>query len=159
MESVRNTIQKLRKAMPDIAIRTTFIVGFPGETEAEFQDLLDFVKEIRFDHLGAFTYFQEKGTTAEVLGDPVSEEEKQHRLERLMTLQQEISLRKNQTWVGKQISILVEGYNEGISIGRSFRDAPEIDGLVFVEGELPVGEICQVRITDALTHDLVGQPI
>lgn len=159
MDSVRRTIQKLRNAMPDIAIRTTFIVGFPGETETEFQDLLDFVEEIKFDHLGAFTYFQEKGTTAEVLGDPVTEEEKQNRLERLMTLQQDISLRKNQPWVGKELSILVEGFNEGISIGRSYRDAPEIDGLVFVEGDLPIGEICQVKITDALTHDLVGRPL
>jgi ribosomal protein S12 methylthiotransferase len=120
---------------------------------------LDFIQEVRFDHLGAFTYFQEKGTFSEKLGDPVSEEVKQERLERLMTLQQEISLQKNQTWVGKTISILVEGYNEGISIGRSYRDAPEIDGMVFVEGQLPIGEIVTVKISDALVHDLIAQPI
>lgn len=159
MKSVKQTISKLRTAIPDIAIRTTFIVGYPGETEEEFQTLLDFIQEIRFDHLGAFTYFQEKGTFAEKLGDPVSEEVKQERLERLMTLQQEISLQKNQTWVGKTLSILVEGYNEGISIGRSFRDAPEIDGMVFVEEQLPIGEIIDVKITDALVHDLIAQPI
>ncbi|HSM23929.1 MAG TPA: radical SAM protein, partial [Anaerolineaceae bacterium] len=159
MDSVRKTIKNLREAMPDIAIRTTFIVGFPGETEVEFKELLNFVEEVEFDHLGAFTYFQEKGTTAERLGDPVSEEEKQSRLERLMMLQQEISLKKNQTWIGKTLPILVEGYNEGISIGRSYRDAPEIDGMVFVEGELPIGKICEVKITDALAHDLVGIPI
>lgn len=159
MDSVRKTIRKLRAAMPDIAIRTTFIVGFPGETETEFQDLLDFVEEIKFDHVGAFTYFQEKGTTAEKLGDPVSSAEKEDRLGRLMTLQQDISLRKNQDWIGKTLPILLEGYNEGVSIGRSYRDAPEIDGMVFVDGELPIGDICQVKITDALVHDLVGIPV
>jgi ribosomal protein S12 methylthiotransferase len=159
MNSVRTTLQKLRSAMPEIAIRTTFIVGFPGETEEEFQDLLNFIEETNFDHVGAFKYFQEVGTTAEKLGDPISEEEKEDRLSRLMTLQQEISLKKNHAFIGKKLPILVEGYNEGISIGRSYRDAPEIDGLVFVEGELPIGELCEVRITDALAHDLVGLPI
>lgn len=159
MQAVKLTISKLRAALPDIAIRTTFIVGYPGETEVEFQTLLDFIREIRFDHLGAFTFFQEKGTFAERLGDPVPEEVKQERLERLMTLQQEISLQKNQTWVGKTISIIVEGYNEGVSIGRSFRDAPEIDGMVFVEGQLPIGEIVEVKISDALVHDLIARPI
>ncbi len=159
MQAVKNMILKLRAALPEIAIRTTFIVGYPGESEEEFQTLLDFIQEVRFDHLGAFTYFQETGTFAEKLGDPVSEEVKQDRLERLMTLQQEISLQKNQTWVGKTISILVEGYNEGISIGRSYRDAPEIDGMVFVEAQLPIGEIVVVKISDALVHDLIAQPI
>ena len=159
MQSVRNTINKLRAAMPDFAIRTTFIVGYPGETEVEFQTLLDFMHEIQFDHVGAFTYFHEKGTTAEKLGDPITEEIKQERLERLMTLQQEISLKKNQRWVGRNLSVLVEGYDEGISIGRSYRDAPEIDGLVFIEGELFIGDIHQVKITDALVHDLVARPV
>jgi len=158
MKSVRDTIQKLRNANPEMAIRTTFIVGFPGETEKEFQTLLDFIDEMQFDHVGAFTYFKETGTHAEQLGDPVSEEEKQSRLERLMNLQETISLKKNQKWVGKSISVLVEGYNEGISIGRSFRDAPEIDGLVFIEGNLSIGEIVSVKVTDALVHDLVAKP-
>jgi ribosomal protein S12 methylthiotransferase len=159
MQSVKETIAKLRSALPDIAIRTTFIVGYPGESEEEFQTLLDFMQEIQFDHVGAFTYFQEKGTFAEKLGDPVPEDVKQKRLERLMSLQQDISLQKNQTWVGKSISMLVEGYNDGISIGRSFRDAPEIDGMVFVEGNLPIGEILEVKVTDALVHDLIAKPI
>ncbi len=159
MQSVKDTIAKLRSSLPEIAIRTTFIVGYPGESEEEFQTLLDFMQEIQFDHVGAFTYFQEKGTYAEKLGDPVPEDVKQERLERLMTLQQDISLQKNQTWVGKNISVLVEGFNEGISIGRSFRDAPEIDGMVFVEGNLPIGEIVEVKITDALVHDLIARPI
>jgi ribosomal protein S12 methylthiotransferase len=159
MQSVKETIAKLRSTLPDIAIRTTFIVGYPGESEEEFQTLLDFMQEIQFDHVGAFTYFQEKGTFAEKLGDPVPEDVKQKRLERLMSLQQDISLQKNQTWVGKSISMLVEGYNDGISIGRSFRDAPEIDGMVFVEGNLPIGEIVEVKVTDALVHDLIAKPI
>jgi ribosomal protein S12 methylthiotransferase len=159
MKSVRNTINKLRGAMPDIALRTTFIVGYPGETEVEFQSLLDFVQEIQFDHVGAFTYFHEKGTYAEKLGDPVCEEIKQERLERLMTLQQEISLKKNQLWIGKNLFVMVEGFNEGISIGRSYRDAPEIDGMVFIEGELSIGNIHEVMITDALVHDLVARPL
>ena len=159
MQSVKDTIAKLRSALPEIAIRTTFIVGYPGESEEEFQTLLDFMQEIQFDHVGAFTYFQEKGTFAEKLGDPVPTDVKQERLERLMTLQQDISLQKNQTWVGKNISVLVEGFNEGISIGRSFRDAPEIDGMVFVEGNLPIGEIVEVKVTDALVHDLIARPI
>lgn len=159
MQSVKETIAKLRSAMPEIAIRTTFIVGYPGETEKEFQTLLDFMQEVQFDHVGAFTYFQEKGTFAEKLGDPIPEDIKQERLKRLMSLQQEISLRKNQTWVGKTISVIVEGNNEGISIGRSFRDAPEIDGMVFIEGNLPIGEIVEVKVTDALVHDLVARPI
>lgn len=159
LQSVKDIITKLRSALPEIAIRTTFIVGYPGETEQEFQTLLDFMQEIKFDHVGAFTYFQEKGTFAEKLGDPVPENVKQERLERLMTLQQDISLQKNQTWVGKTISVLVEGNNEGISIGRSFRDAPEIDGMVFVEGNLPIGEIVKVKVSDALVHDLIARPI
>lgn len=159
MQQVRETIRKLREAMPEIAIRTTFIVGFPGETEAEFQTLLNFIQEIKFDHIGVFTYFQEKGTFAEKFGDPVDEETKHERLERLMTLQQDLSLQKNQRWVGKKLPVLIEGYNEGISIGRSYRDAPEIDGLVFIEGKLPIGEIIEVKITDALVHDLIAKPI
>lgn len=151
-------VDKLRTAMPDFAIRTTFIVGFPGETEKEFNTLLNFIKEIKFDHIGAFTYFQEHGTSAFDLGDPVSEEEKKSRLERLMTLQQEISLKKNQTFIGKSIPVIIEGYNDGISVGRSYRDAPEIDGMVFIDDKLEIGEIFPIKITDAFVHDLVGIP-
>ena len=156
---VYSTISKMRTAMPDLAIRTTFIVGYPGESETEFQTLLDFLKDLKFDHVGAFAYFQEKGTRADPLGDPVPEDEKQNRLDRLMQLQADISLQKNQSYIGKTMDILVEGFNEGISVGRSYRDAPEIDGLVFVEGEMTIGALSPVRITDALVHDLVGIPI
>lgn len=148
----------MREKMPDLALRTTFIVGYPGETETEFQTLLDFIQEIQFDHIGAFPYFQEPGTSAEILGDPVSQLVKDKRIEQLMSIQQNISLSRNQSLVGKELQVLIEGCNEGISVGRSYRDAPEIDGMVFVEGSLAVGDIHTIQITDAMTHDLVGIP-
>ena len=154
---VHRTLEKMRKAMPDLALRTTFIVGYPGETEAEFQTLLDFVQEIKFDHAGAFTFSFEPGTFSEALGDPIPPELKQERLDRLMLLQQNISMARNQGWVGKRLDVLVEGYDSGISVGRSYRDAPEIDGLVLIEGQAPVGEIVPVRVTSALPHDLTAQ--
>jgi ribosomal protein S12 methylthiotransferase len=153
---VHRTIEKMRANIPGLALRTTMIVGFPGETETEFQTLLDFIAEIRFDHLGAFPYSFEEGTPAEKLGDPVPQELKLERLERLMVLQEQISLEINQSFIGKRLPVLIEGYNEGISVGRSYRDAPEIDGLVFVEGKAPIDEIVPVTINSALTHDLIG---
>jgi ribosomal protein S12 methylthiotransferase len=153
---VRRTIAKMRTAMPDLAIRTTFIVGFPGESEAKFEELLNFLEEMQFDHVGAFTYSLETGTPAEPLGDPIPEEVKEDRLKRLMGKQAEISLAKNQKWIGKTMQILVEGYDSGITIGRSYRDAPEIDGLVITEGKAPVGDLVSVRITGAMTHDLTA---
>ncbi len=156
MEWVYRTLEKMRSAMPDLALRTTFIVGYPGETEAEFQTLLDFVQAVRFDRVGAFQFSFEPGTTSEPLGDPVPAQEKQERYERLMTIQQRISLEKNQAWVGKTLEVLVEGQGEGLSLGRSYRDAPEIDGLVIIENELPVGEMLPVTITGAMAYDLSG---
>jgi ribosomal protein S12 methylthiotransferase len=156
LDWVRRTIAKMRLAMPDLALRTTFIVGFPGETEDEFQALLDFVEEMQFDRVGCFTFSFEPGTSSEVLGDPVAQEVKDERRARLMELQQSISLRKNQNLVGKTLTVMVEGFNEGLTIGRSYRDAPEIDGLVLIEGEAPVGEMIPARITGALAYDLTG---
>lgn len=154
---VYRTLEKMRKAIPDLTLRTTFIVGYPGEEEKEFQRLLTFVNEIQFDKVGAFQFSFERGTASEALGDPVPPEVKQERYDRLMTLQQGISLRKNQEFVGKSLKVLVEGKGEGISLGRSYRDAPEIDGYVIVEDEnLPAGEIVNVRITGAMPYDLSG---
>jgi len=158
MEWVHKTLEKMRAAMPQIAIRTTFIVGYPGETEEEFRALEDFVREIRFDRAGAFPFSFEPGTTSEPLGDPVPPEVKQERYERLMELQQNISLQVNQSYVGKTLDVLVEGYGDGLSIGRSYRDAPEIDGMVLVEGKEKVGEIVPVKITGAMVYDLAGVP-
>jgi ribosomal protein S12 methylthiotransferase len=153
---VHKTIGKMRSAMPDLAIRSTFIVGYPGETEEEFQTLLDFVSELKFDRLGAFTFSYEPGTTSEPLGDPVPLEVKEERRDRLMELQQTISLQKNQGFIGKTLNVLVDGQGDGLSLGRSYRDAPEIDGMVIIEGEVPVGEIVPVRITGAMAYDLTG---
>ena len=163
---VHTTIAKMRSALPKLAIRTTFIVGYPGETEKEFQTLLDFIQELRFDRVGAFQFSFEPGTTSEPLGDPVPAEVKEQRLERLMELQQTISLQINQSYVGQTLDVLVEGQDNGIAIGRSYRDAPEIDGMVFIESnsskkpaELPaVGSLVPVKITGAMTYDLTGVP-
>lgn len=156
VEWVYRTIETMRRAMPDLALRTTFIVGYPGETEAEFQALLDFVAEIRFDRVGAFTFSFEPGTTSEPLGDPVPPVVKDERRGRLMALQQTISLHKNQSFVGRTLPVLIEGRGGGLSMGRSYRDAPEIDGLVIVEGETSIGAMVPVRITGALPYDLSG---
>lgn len=159
VERVRRTIERLRAAMPEIAIRTTFLVGFPGESEAEFQALLDFVAEMEFDRVGVFTYSHEAGTPAARLADDVPAEVKEERRARLMGVQQPISLAKNRALVGQMLDVLIEGQGDGVSVGRSYRDAPEIDGLVLVQAELPVGEIVPVRITAALEYDLVGEPV
>ena len=156
MNWVHRTLEKMRLAMPDLAIRTTFIVGYPGETENEFQALLDFVQEIRFDRVGTFLFSFEPGTSSERLGDPVPAEVKQERYDHLMTLQQKISLERNLSFMGKTLDVLFEGAGDGLSVGRSYRDAPEIDGLVIVEGEAPLGELLPVRITGALDYDLSG---
>lgn len=156
VDSVRKTLGKMRKAIPDLALRTTFIVGYPGETEEEFRTLLDFVEEIRFDKVGTFKFSFEPGTASEPLGDPVPSEVKEERLKRLMEKQQQISLERNQAFVGRSLDVLIEGVGQGISMGRSYRDAPEIDGLVLVKGEFPAGQIISVRISNAMVYDLSG---
>jgi len=163
---VHRTLDKMRSAFPDpstgsgqrLAIRTTFIVGYPGETEEEYQSLVDFVKDIRFDRVGTFQFSFEPGTTSEPLGDPIPAEVKQERYERLMELQQGISLQVNQSYVGKTLDVLIEGRDKGIAIGRSYRDAPEIDGMVFIEGNAQIGDIVPVKITGAMAYDLTGVP-
>lgn len=156
MDWVHQTLQKMRAAIPGLALRTTFITGYPGEGEMEFQTLMDFINEIRFDHVGVFPYFLESGTFAEPLGDPIPEEVKQERVERLMLAQQDISLQINQSFVGKKIDVLVEGFDQGITVGRTYRDAPEIDGLAFIDGEAEVGQIVPALIDGAMAHDLTG---
>jgi ribosomal protein S12 methylthiotransferase len=158
IEWVHNTLSKMRSKIPDLAIRTTFIVGYPGETEEEYRALVNFVQEIRFDRVGTFQFSFEPGTTSEPLGDPVPAEVKQERYERLMELQQGISLQVNQAYVGKTLDVLIEGVDKDIAVGRSYRDAPEIDGMVFVEGRAKVGEMVPVKITGAMAYDLTGVP-
>ena len=159
MDWVRTTIAKMRFTLPKLAIRTTFIVGYPGETNKEFQTLLDFIEEMRFDRVGAFQFSFETGTTSEVLGDPVPAAVKERRYQRLMELQQPISLQVNQAYVGQRLDVLIEGQQDnGIAIGRSYRDAPEIDGMVIVEGKAEIGNIIPVIITGAMEYDLTGIP-
>lgn len=157
MDWVYNTLGKMRATIPNLALRTTFIVGYPGETEEEFETLLDFVNEIKFDHVGVFPFSFEPGTASEPLGDPIPQEVKEERMQRVMTLQENISLARNQSFVGQTQQILVEGYNDGITVGRAYHDAPEIDGLVFAEGEAEVGDFVSVQITGAMVHDLTGR--
>ena len=158
IEWVHRTLGKMRAKLPNLAIRTTFIVGYPGETDEEYQALVDFVEEIRFDRVGTFQFSFEEGTTSAPLGDPVPASVKQERFEHLMELQQGISMQINQSYVGQTLDVLVEGFDNGISVGRSYRDAPEIDGLVFIEGKLEIGQIVPVRITGAMAYDLTGVP-
>jgi ribosomal protein S12 methylthiotransferase len=167
IEWVYDTVGKLRETIPQLAIRTTFIVGYPGETAEEFQGLLQFVRDLQFDRVGAFKYSYEIGTPSAALPNHVDDDLKQQRYNTLMEMQQGISLAKNQSFVGKTLAILVEGHGAGedeqgnptgdsLSLGRSYRDAPEIDGYVIVEGELPVGEIVPVRVTGATPYDLIA---
>ncbi len=153
-------IETLRAAMPDIAIRSAFIVGYPGETDDEFQHLLDFLEAAQLDRAGAFTYSPEAGTPAAALPDHVPAEVAEERYHRFMTAQQSISLARNRRWVGRELEVLVEApRGKGGWAGRSFRDAPEIDGLVLLRPgrrALRPGEFVTARITGAEPYDLVG---
>ena len=165
LEMVYDHMEKLRAAMPNIALRTTFIVGFPGETEEEFQGLLDFAQAIQFDKVGAFPFSPEPTTPSYLMENQVPDEVKEERYARLMELQQPISLAKNQAQVGNVLKILVEGEGEiegsgdPLILGRSYRDAPEVDGLVLVPGisGAPIGSMFDVHITGAMEYDLVGE--
>jgi ribosomal protein S12 methylthiotransferase len=152
----RRLIDDLRAAMPDVALRTSFIVGYPGETQREFEALLDFVAEVRFDRVGVFLYSPEEGTPAASLSDAVPTKVQHKRYDQLMALQQQISLEINQAQVGRILDVLVEGQGDGLSVGRSYRDAPEIDGMVLFPGETAVGEMVPVHITGAMEYDLAG---
>ena len=158
-KSLRNTISRLRKAIPDIAIRTTLIVGFPGETDEDFDDLMDFVLEMRFQRLGVFAYSQEEGTPAGDREDQVPEEIKQERLDQVMRSQLEISYEHNQELIGKTLEVLIEGMDpDGSYIGRSVYDAPEIDNSVLFTSfkKHQPGDMVNVMINDAFDYDLVG---
>jgi len=158
IELVKAALLTLRAQIPGLTLRTTFIVGFPGETDLEFETLINFITEIRFDHLGAFVYSLEEGTPAEILGDPVPKVVKEERLSILMETQAQIASQINQTLVGTNMDILIEGLDiqQGILVGRSKRDAPEVDGLVIAHGKGQVGEILKVKINGAIEYDLIG---
>lgn len=156
----KSFIQKLRDKIPDLSLRTTFIVGYPGETEEQYQELYDFVKETKFDKMGVFTYSREENTYSYNLPNQVDEETKQDRKDRLMELQSEISLGINQKMIGKTIPCIVEALTQdGLVVARTYKDAPEIDGVCYINSEemLVPGDIELVKITDADEYDLWGE--
>lgn len=147
-------VQKVRNAIPDVAIRTTFIVGFPGETDAEFQHLIDFTQAAQLDRVGAFAFSREPGTPSHDMPDQISPKVKNERYDRFMRTQQRISLEVNKSWVGKTLKVLVDDIQEGWLVGRSHRDAPEIDGLVFVRGDAQPGDFITATVDSAEPYDL-----
>lgn len=156
----RKLVAKIRERIPNISVRTSLIVGYPGETEEEFEDLYQFVKDVKFDRMGAFEYSREKGTYSDKLKGHLSEKVKRDRRDRLMKLQQQISLENNEKYIGSTIKCIVEGYtDDGIVILRSEHDAPEIDGVVYAKSNEPVvpGDIEEVKITRADEYDLFGE--
>lgn len=158
-EGIRKRIAKLRSANPGIVLRTTLIVGYPGETEDEFNDLYDFVKEIRFDRLGVFTYSEEEGTLAASLEDNVTPELKDERKGIILDLQAGISAEKNQEFIGQTLKVLVDEIGETVSVGRTEFDSPEVDQVVHIKGVVEKGEFCQIQIENANEFELIGTPI
>ncbi len=153
-----NIIEKIKEVIPEAVLRTTFIVGFPGETDEHFEHLVNFVERHQFDHVGVFTFSPEEETPAYQMAHQIAEEIAQDRRERLMQVQQPISLKKNQGCVGKTVNVLIEQENPQTQelVGRSSRFAPEVDGLVYVQGEASLNTIVPVQITHADTYDLYG---
>jgi ribosomal protein S12 methylthiotransferase len=161
-DALRRLLDRIRGRVPQVALRTSFIVGFPGETEQSFHRLLDFVREQEFDHVGVFTYSREEGTSAYDLPGQISEREKRRRRAQLMAAQAEISLQRNRALLGKEVQVLVEGYPAGRATrmrGRTPRQAPEIDGIVMLRGAAEPGEFVRARVKQALTYDLVAEVI
>ena len=160
---LRSIIGRLREEIPDIALRTTLIAGFPGETEEDHQEALQFIEDMRFDRLGVFTYSEEEGTPAAQMPDQIDEAVKETRRDALMMAQQAIAFDKSEEMVGKTVDVLIEGRlpEEDVYIGRTYRDAPDVDGYVFVHAEEDMisGDIVKVKITDAKDYDLVGDVI
>lgn len=160
-EDLIEVIEKLRREIPDIAIRTTLITGFPGETKEEHEQLVNFVKKCRFERLGVFTYSPEEDTIAAEFEDQIPEEIKEERRDEIMTIQQEISLEHTRELVGKTIKVMVEGYlyEDNIYVGRSYMDAPKVDGCVFINSqeELMTGDFIYVKITQGKEYDLIGE--
>ena len=161
--TVRGVVAKLRREIPDIVIRTTFIVGFPGETEADFEELCEFVKEARFDHAGVFPYSREEDTVAYSLDGQLDEQLKQDRADAIMREQLDINTENNEKMIGKTLTVLCEDYDPVASVhfGRSFADAPEIDGKVYFKAEKRIapGSFVKVKIREVLDYDLFGRAI
>jgi ribosomal protein S12 methylthiotransferase len=170
VDALLETFARMRAAMPDMAFRSTFIVGYPGETEEEFAGLVDFIQAIQFDKVGVFTFSSEPGTPAFDMPNQVAEAVKEDRRARVMATQQRISLARNQVQVGRTLDVLVEAHGEmtaragterkiPVSLARSYRDAPEVDGLVVFPDRLAVGQMARVKVTGAMAYDLIGERV
>ena len=157
------TIEKLRDAMPDIALRTTLITGFPGETEEDHEELMDFVDQMEFERLGVFTYSPEEDTPAAKMDGQIEEEVKEERQAELMELQQDIVFEQAEDMIGRELLVMIEGKvaDENAYVGRTYRDAPNVDGLIFVntDEELMSGDFAKVKVTGAMEYDLIGELI
>ena len=162
-EQLIEIVEKLRREIPDIAIRTTLITGFPGETQEQHEELMEFVDEMEFDRLGVFTYSPEEDTPAATFADQIEESVKEDRQADLMELQQEIAFELAEEMIGKEVLVMIEGKvaDENAYVGRTYKDAPNVDGLIFVESdeELMSGDFAKVRVTGALEYDLIGEII
>ncbi len=160
-KELREQIRKLREQIPDIALRTTLISGFPGETQAEHEELMDFVEEMRFSRLGVFAYSAEEDTPAAEFPDQIPEEVKEERRDEIMELQQDIAFSACEEQIGTVLDVLIEGKvaDENVYVGRTYMDAPNVDGLIFVDSsaELMSGDFVRVKVTGALEYDLIGE--
>ncbi|MBQ3599749.1 MAG: 30S ribosomal protein S12 methylthiotransferase RimO [Lachnospiraceae bacterium] len=162
-QEIVDIVERLRKEIPEICLRTTLITGFPGETEEEHQELVEFVKEMKFDRLGVFTYSPEEDTAAARLSDQIPEEIKEARRDEIMSQQQQIAFENAENMLYRTIDVLIEGKlpEENVFIGRTYRDAPNVDGYIFVScsHELMSGEFVRVQVTDAREYDLIGEVV
>jgi len=161
-KQTRNILDRIKEMIPNITLRTTFIVGYPNETEKEFNELCEFVKETQFDRLGTFTFSVEENTASYILGDTVAASVKEKRKESLMEIQKEISSNKNSEFVGKKLKVLVEAVEGDFYIGRSYRDAPEVDGELLIpkkKEKLETGKFYDVLVNDYNEYDLFGELI
>ena len=160
-EQLIETIEKLRREIPDIALRTTLITGFPGETQEQHEELMDFVDQMEFDRLGVFTYSPEEDTPAASMPDQIPEEVKEDRQAELMELQQDIVFDQAEDRIGEELLVMIEGKvaDENAYVGRTYRDAPNVDGLIFVNTseELMSGDFARVKVTGSADYDLIGE--
>ena len=160
--STLKLVKKLKERIPNLTLRTTFIVGYPNETEEDFNELKDFIEEVKFDRVGVFDYSVEENTPSFILGDKVSADEKEERKAELMEIQKEISLEKNNKMVGKTIKVIIDDIEGEYFIGRSEKDAPEVDGEVLIKADdklLKVGEFYDIEIVSCNDYDLFGKLI
>ena len=158
-KGIRDRIDRLRDANPGIALRTTLIVGYPGETEEDYKELYQFVEEMKFDRLGVFTYSEEEGTTAADLDDNIPLEVKNERKNQIIEMQHDISLERNESFIGKTLRVLVDQSENNIGVGRTEYDSPEIDNIVNIEGRVEKGQFVNIQIESANEYELIGKPV